>query len=75
MVKYTEVVKGCSEVNISGVSQSTAFYTIDWDSKKYQFEVPLEELGSTVLLPKDKSLMFARYIRKSIENGTFVPTK
>lgn len=75
MIKYTEVVKGCKEVNIMGVTQSTAYYTIVWETKLHQFEVPLEELGATMLLPTDKSMMFARYIRKSIESGTFVPVR
>ena len=75
MIKYTEVVKGCPEVNIVGVTKSTAYYSIMWQDALHQFEVPLEELGATMLLAKDKSLIFARYIRKSIEAGVFVPTK
>lgn len=75
MIKYTEVVKGCPEVSIIGVTASTAYYSVLWQGVAHQFEVPLIELGATMLLPKDKSLVFARYIRKSIESGTFVPAK
>lgn len=38
----------------------------------YQFQVPIEDIGTATLFTRDKSIFFMRWIRKSIENQTFV---
>jgi hypothetical protein len=38
------------------------------------FPVPLTDVGDATLLANDKALVFMRYIRKAIEDGTFVRT-
>ncbi len=38
----------------------------------YQFPVPLDDIGTATLLNTDKAIIFMRFIRKSIEEGTFV---
>jgi hypothetical protein len=38
----------------------------------YQFQVPIEDIGGATLLHEDKAITFMRWIRKSIENGTFI---
>lgn len=38
----------------------------------YQFQVPLDDIGSATLFVMDKSMLFMRWIRKSIENKTMI---
>jgi hypothetical protein len=38
----------------------------------YQFQVPVEDIGTATLFARDKSIFFMRWIRKSIENKTFI---
>jgi hypothetical protein len=38
----------------------------------YVFPVPLADVGDATLLATDKALLFMRYIRKAIDEGTFV---
>jgi hypothetical protein len=38
----------------------------------YQFQVPIEDTGGATLKCRDKSIMFMRWIRKSIEDKTFI---
>jgi len=40
--------------------------------ERYQFQVPVEDANGCTLLSRDKSITFMRWIRKSIENGTFI---
>ena len=38
----------------------------------YIFPVPLSDIGDATLLATDKAMMFMSYIRKALEEGTFV---
>ena len=38
----------------------------------YQFQVPVEDLGGATLNAEEKSITMMRYIRKSIEDKTFI---
>jgi hypothetical protein len=40
--------------------------------ERYQFQVPLEELGGATLNINEKSVTMMRYIRKSMEDKTFI---
>jgi hypothetical protein len=40
--------------------------------ERYQFQVPIEDVGGATLLSRDKSVTFMRWIRKSIEDKTFI---
>ncbi len=40
--------------------------------ERFQFQVPLDDIGSATLFNRDKSIFFMRWIRKSIQDGTFV---
>jgi hypothetical protein len=42
------------------------------DGIDYTFPVPLSNIGDATLLATDKAIVFMRYIRKAIEDGTFV---
>jgi hypothetical protein len=38
----------------------------------YTFPVPLEDIGDATLENADRAIYFMRYIRKAIEEGTFI---
>lgn len=40
--------------------------------ERYQFQIPVEEVGGATLMQIEKSVMCMRWIRKSIENNTFI---
>lgn len=39
---------------------------------RYQFQVPIEDIDGATLLAEDKSITFMRWIRKSLEDKTFI---
>ena len=44
------------------------------ESRDRMFPVPLEDVGDGTLQAEDKAIYLMRWIRKSIDEGTFVPT-
>ena len=38
----------------------------------YAFPVPLDDIGDATLEAEDKAMLFMRYIRKALDEGTFV---
>lgn len=38
----------------------------------YEFQVPIEDIGDATLQSEDKAITFMRWIRKSIEDNTFI---
>lgn len=38
----------------------------------YKFPVPIEECGDATFRNKDKAIFFMRYIKRAIEDGTFI---
>lgn len=57
-----------------------AFYTVcfleDFGGKThdavYEFPVPLSDIGDATLHKEEKAILLMRYIRKAIDEGTFV---
>lgn len=45
----------------------------EWFATIFTFPVPLSDIGDATLLNQDKAIIFMRYIRKAIEDGTFLP--
>ncbi len=41
------------------------------DAARYTFPVPLDDIGDATLLATDKALVFMRYIRRALDEGTF----
>jgi hypothetical protein len=68
-----EIVKD-NEVAFAKYRQGHAYYTVRVPSEgiDYMFPVPLTDIGDATLLAKDKAIVFMRYIRKALEDGTFV---
>lgn len=69
-----ELVKG-NYVHFESFREGNFYYHLrtgmDIHTVVYQFVVPMSEVGGGTLLAEDKAIMFMRWIRKSIENGTF----
>jgi len=38
----------------------------------YQFKIPMEDIMGTVLLREDRAIVFMKWIRKAINNNTFI---
>lgn len=49
-----------------------AFYEVNVDGTRYKFSVSLEDLGTATLLAEHKAITLMRYIRKALEDKTFV---
>lgn len=54
--------------------QGVMYYTVKVPEKQssYMFPVPLSDVGDATLDARDKAIIFMRYIRKAIGEGTFV---
>ena len=71
-MKYTDIVlRGDKTVKKVNVDEHNAYYSVVFEEKKYKFVVPLDDIGEAKLLDEDKTVYFARWIRKSIENNFF----
>ena len=68
-----EIVKN-NEVRFAFYRQGVAYYNVRVPSagSEYTFPVPLSDVGDATLLATDKALLFMRYIRQALEQGTFV---
>jgi hypothetical protein len=51
------------------------YYSVSVPGKpnEFMFPVPLSDVGDATLDAQDKAIIFMRYIRKAIAEGTFVP--
>lgn len=47
-------------------------FTEQVEHERYEFQVPIEDMKGATLLNGDKAITFMRWIRKSIENKTFI---
>lgn len=59
--------------------QGIAYYGVDVPSadrplerEPWMFPVPLEDVGDATLEREDKAILFMRWIRRAIEDGSFV---
>ena len=68
-----EIVKD-NAVFFAKYRQGLVYYTVRVPSEgvDYIFPVPLSDIGDATLLATDKAMVFMRYIRKALEEGTFV---
>ena len=69
-----EIVKN-NTVYFSHYRASHLYYKIDVDGKVYMFTVPIEDIGDATFEAKDKAIMFMRYIKKALTEGSFVYVK
>jgi len=68
-----EIVKD-NRVRFVKLRKGYAFYRVrvPGETVDRAFPVPLADVGDATLLASDDALIFMRYIRKAIEDGTFV---
>lgn len=52
--------------------QGHFYYNLVTDNATYIFPVPIDDIGTATLNQRDKALTYMRYIRKAIENQTFI---
>jgi hypothetical protein len=69
-----EIVKD-NKVNFFRYRQGVMYYTlkVPGHDKEHMFPVPLSDVGDATLQAQDKAIIFMRYIRKAIDDGTLVP--
>ena len=48
--------------------------SVTGEPNEFVFPVPLSDVGNATLDAQDKAIIFMRYIRKAIAEGTFVPS-
>ncbi len=54
--------------------QGVAYYGVKVPSEgDFMFPVPLADIGDATLEVEDKAILFMRYIRRAIGEGSFVP--
>jgi len=72
-VDIKEIVKD-NIVRFSRYRKGYAYYSVRVPSEEaeYTFPVPLADIGDATLLATDKALVFMRYIRQALADGTFV---
>ncbi len=52
--------------------QGHIYYSIKVQEVNYSFPVPLDDIGDATFDRNDKAIRFMRWIRKALEDGTFV---
>jgi hypothetical protein len=68
-----DIVKN-NTVRFAKYRQGVAYYAVrvPAEDADYIFPVPLSDIGDATLLATDKAMVFMRYIRRAIEDKTFV---
>ena len=71
--KYTDVVlRGDKMVKKISQDEKNAYYSVGYEGKTYKFTVPFADIGEAKLLDEDKSVYFARWIRKALDVNEFI---
>jgi hypothetical protein len=73
-MKLIDIIKD-NVVDFSFYRNGNLYYSVLYKGDKYEFPVPIEDVGNATLLKQDKAIIYMRYIRKAIENNTFVKGK
>lgn len=71
-VNFQRYRKGVLYYTVYATVADGESYTGGTITAAYTFPVPLSDVGDATLLRQDKSILFMRWIRKAIEDGTFV---
>ena len=65
------IVKG-NKAHFSFYRSGNMFYTVTVNGTKWMFPVSLEDIGGASLFAEMKAITLMRYIRKALEDKTFV---
>jgi hypothetical protein len=66
-----EIVKD-NKVKFSHYRAGHLYYRVVVNYIGYVFPVPIDDIGDATFLDEDKALIFMRYIRKALDEGSFV---
>jgi hypothetical protein len=69
-----DIVKN-NTVTFNYYRQGVMYYEVTYNDAEYTFPVPLSDVGDATLNVAEKAILYMRYIRKAIEEGTFVLLK
>jgi hypothetical protein len=69
-----EIVKD-NRVYFSHYRAGHLYYTVTVKEQKYNFPVPIDDIGDATFLNEDKAIIMMRYIRKAMADSTFVVTE
>ena len=50
------------------------FYNVNYDEDIYMFPIPINDIGDATFSKNNKAIFFMRYIKKAIDEKTFVKT-
>jgi hypothetical protein len=69
-----DIVKD-NQVRFVRYRQGVMYYCVSVPgvADEHMFPVPVTDVGDATLEAQEKAIMFMRYIRKALEEGTFVP--
>lgn len=76
-VTVTQFVSDGQEVFFRSYRDGVFYYdvarfTAEVQHESYEFQVPIEDIKGATLLNRDKAITFMRWIRKNIEDKTFI---
>jgi len=69
-----EIVKD-NKVYFSHYRAQHLYYNVDVNGKTYMFPVPIEDIGDATFSATEKAMLLMRYIRKGLDEGSFVFVK
>lgn len=71
-MKLKEIVQNDNMVWLDTFNAKTAYYRVSYNQDIYEFPVDMEDVGTATMKPKDRAMLYMRYIRKAIDAGTFI---
>lgn len=70
-MELKDIVKD-NQARFSFLRAGKAYYLVTVDSTDYEFPVSIEDIGGASLFATEKAITLMRYIRKALDEGTFV---
>jgi len=70
-MELKQIVKN-NTVHFSHYRASHLYYNVTVNEIKYMFPVPIDDIGDATFLNEDKAMIMMRYIRKALDEKTFV---
>jgi hypothetical protein len=73
-MNITDFVSKANTAHFNSFRNGVFYYDISHlrSSEKYQFQIPIEDVSGCTLEANQKSVSMMRWIRKSIEEKTFI---
>lgn len=73
-MRITEIVKN-NTARFGFYRQGYIYYEVQLPEGKYSFPIDLKDLGQATVSREEKAITLMRYIRKALEDGTFVRSR